>query len=139
MQQLQIIGNLAADATIQSFNGQQFVSFRVGCSEKRTANGQEQKFTTWYSVTYNNAGSGVVPYLKKGQKVFVSGFPTFALYDSATYRCKMIDVRLSAHTIELCGSAQQSGDKPDENQPTTSNQPATAPQEEEAAKDDMPF
>lgn len=110
MQQIQIIGNLGEDCQIREFNSSKFVSFRVACTEKvRSANG-DQNVTTWYSCTYNRFESGVVPYLKKGAKVFVQGRPSYAIYDSAAYRCKMIDIRIFCDVIQLCGGKQEQGE-----------------------------
>lgn len=104
MQQIQIIGNLGADAEIVEFNGAKFVTFRVACSEKITINGNTQEVTTWYSCSYNRADAAVVQYLKAGQNVFVQGKPSYQLYDSQKYRCKMIDVRVLVDKVQLCGS-----------------------------------
>lgn len=103
MQQIQIIGNLGEDCQIREFNGNKFVSFRVACTRRVHTQQGDQDQTTWYSCTYNNFRAGVVPYLKKGTKVYVQGVPSFVLYDSATYHCKMIDVRVFCDLIQLCG------------------------------------
>lgn len=128
MQQIQIIGNLGADAEIVDFNGAKFVTFRVACSEKITINGNSQEVTTWYSCSYNRAEAAVVQYLKAGQSVFVQGRPSYQLYDSAKYRCKMIDVRVLVDKIQLCGARKE--------QPAPSQQIDPAPQPKEQV---MPF
>ena len=103
MQQIQIIGNLGEDCQAREFNGRRFVSFRVACSEKIQTNEGPKEVTTWYSCTYNKMDSGVLQYLVKGTKVFVQGRPTYRLYDSATFHCKMIDVSIFVDLIQLCG------------------------------------
>lgn len=107
MQQIQIIGNLGADAEIVEFNGAKFVTFRVACTEKITINNNTQEVTTWYSCSYNRAEAAVVKYLKAGQNVFVQGKPSYQIYDSQKYRCKMIDVRVLVDKIQLCGSRKE--------------------------------
>lgn len=102
MQQIQIIGNLGADAKIVDYNNSRFVSFVVACTEKIKRSGDDNEVTTWYSVTYNKPDAGVVQFLKKGVRVFVQGLPSYSLYDSATMRCKMIDVKVFADRIYLC-------------------------------------
>lgn len=102
MQQIQIIGNLGADAKIVDYNNSRFVSFVVACTEKIKRSGDDNEVTTWYSVTYNKPDAGVVQFLKKGVRVFVQGLPSYSLYDSATMRCKMIDVKIFADRIYLC-------------------------------------
>lgn len=101
MQRIEIIGNLGADAVIQSHNGAQFATFRVGCTEVVKQGGERIDRTQWYNCTFNNVNSGVLPFLKKGKKVFVGGRPRYTIYDSATYRQKMIDVSIFVDQIEL--------------------------------------
>ena len=113
MQQIQIIGNLGEDCQVREFNGQKFVTFRVACTEKYTDHGERKDLTTWYSCSMNRAESGVVPYLLKGTKVYVQGLPSYTLYDSATFHCKMIDVRIFVDKIQLCGEKRP---EPAENQ-----------------------
>ena len=120
MQQIQIIGNLGADCEVVEFNGSRFVTFRVAVSEKIKSNEGQREVTTWYSCSYNRAESAIVPYLKAGQPVFVQGKPSYNLYDSAKYRCKMIDVRILVDSIQLCGSKRE--------QPTQATQPDPLPQ-----------
>lgn len=106
MQQIQIIGNLGEDATIREFNSSKFVSFRVACTEKVRQNNEMVPVTTWYSCSMNRVPTELMQYLVKGAKVFVQGLPTYHIYDSAVYRCKMIDVRVFVDSIRLCGSRQ---------------------------------
>lgn len=109
MQQIQIIGNLGEDCQIREFNKSKFVSFRVACTEKIRRGDQEENITTWYSCTYNKFESGIVQYLKKGTKVYVQGRPSYAIYDSAAYHCKMIDIKVFCDVIHLCGGKQEQG------------------------------
>lgn len=103
MQQIQIIGNLGDDAKVVEFNGKKFVTFRVACSEKVTVDGKVTEVTQWYSCSYNRHESAVVQYLRRGTTVFVQGKPSYAMYDSATYKCKMIDVRILVDKVQLGG------------------------------------
>lgn len=118
MQQIQIIGNLGEDCQVREFNGRKFIAFRVACSDKvQTAEGPKE-VTTWYSCTFGRMDSGVIQYLVKGTKVFVQGRPSYKMYDSATFHCKMIDVSIFVDVVQLCGgrsdqpspSQDQSGD-----------------------------
>ena len=102
MQQIQIIGNLGEDCQIQEFNGSRFATFRVACTEKIRRSGDNTEVTTWYSCSLNRPDAGVIPYLKKGVRVFVQGLPSYQMYDSATYHCKMIDVRIFVDRVQLC-------------------------------------
>lgn len=101
MQKIMIIGNLAADAVRHAANGSDFITFRVGVTEKSKINGETTDLTTWYNCNVNRPDAGYVPYLTKGKKVFVQGRPRYTIYDSAVYRCKMIDVTIYVDAIEL--------------------------------------
>ena len=107
MQQIQIIGNLGEDCQIREFNGSKFVSFRVACTRRVHSKDGDQDQTTWYSCTFNRVQSALVAYLKKGTKVFIQGVPSYVIYDSASYHCKMIDVRIFVDVIQLCGGAPE--------------------------------
>lgn len=105
MLKLQVIGNLGADARVINTNGNEFVSFRVAHTETFTANGQKQSRTIWVDVTLNGNGGNLLQFLRKGAKVFVDGYPSYRIYDSAQYHCKMVGVQLSARSVELCGGS----------------------------------
>lgn len=114
MLQLSIIGNLGANAELRSYNGQEFITFRVAHTERYTdAQGQTREQTTWVDCTKNGSNSELLKYLTKGTKVYVTGRPAFRIFDSAKYHSKMVGISLFANQIELCG--QQNRDEcPDE-------------------------
>lgn len=117
MLKLQVIGNLGADAQLKVSNGNEFVSFRVAHTEKFEKDGSKLTNTTWVDVIWSGNGGQLLPYLKKGVKVFVDGYPSFRIYDSEKSRCKMVGVSISARSIELCGGSnvQPLPDLADEN------------------------
>ena len=112
MQQIQIIGNLGDDCRIIDINGSRFASFRVACTEKIKSKGDLIDVTTWYTCSLNKPEGGVIPFLKKGVRVFVQGLPTFKLYDSATQKCKMIDVNIFVDKVYLCSDKKQEDNTP---------------------------
>ena len=114
MQQIMLIGNLGADAQVQSVNGSSFVTFRVACTEKIRHGDTSESVTTWYSCSYNRADSPVIQYLRSGVQVFIIGRPRYEIYDSAKYHQKMIDVQVYVNTLQLCGSARDSQQAADE-------------------------
>lgn len=116
MQQIQIIGNLGADAQIKQNAGEYFVTFRVAVTEKQRVGEEMKPVTTWYSCTYNKADSPVVQYLRTGQQVFIQGKPTYTMYDSAVHHCKMLDVRIFVNSLQLVGSPEKK-DPADDNRP----------------------
>lgn len=105
MIKLQVIGNLGADARVINTNGNEFVSFRVAHTESFTADGIKESRTIWVDVAMNGNGGNLLKYLKKGAKVFVDGYPSFRIYDSAVNRCKMVGIQISARSVELCGGS----------------------------------
>ena len=73
MQKIELIGNLGSDANVEKKAERGFVAFRLAVTRsRRNATGESEKRTEWYTV---NAyiSDGVVPYLKKGARVFLRG------------------------------------------------------------------
>lgn len=138
MQRVIVTGNLGADATIQNYQGNQFMTMRVAATDKFTSNGNQETITTWYDCTWNKADSKLLPYLKKGQKVLIIGRPRYRIYDSAVHRCKMVGISVFIESIELCGGAADSNN----NQSAESSQAdnnAGDPQPANATNDAPPF
>lgn len=103
MERIEIIGNLGADAEIKTTQPNvSFIAFRVAVSKKFNGN----DVTMWYDVTMNQTDTKILPFLKQGTKVFVRGYPTYRIFDSAKYHQKMIGVTISVNEIQLCGSKQ---------------------------------
>lgn len=100
----ELIGNLGADALLQSGNDGKFVTFRVAHSVKYTdrATGQIVNNTTWVSCTWNHDGGGLLQYLKMGAKVFVRGSISSRLYTGNDGQ-KHAGINMSVQEIELCG------------------------------------
>lgn len=107
------IGHLGADAEVKTINERQYISFRIASTEKR--NGQDE--TTWLSVL-SSVNENVLPYLKKGQQVFVSGRMSAKIFQSQ--QSFGIDINIYANSMQLCG-----GRRDDSQAPT---QPAAQPQ-----------
>ena len=81
MIKVEIIGNLGADAQLLEKNGNKFVAFRVANTDKWVdkSTGQVIESTQWVSCTLNGDGGALLPYLKKGTKVFVRGNALFVI------------------------------------------------------------
>lgn len=101
MLNLQVIGNLGADAEKRESNGRAFTTFRVAHSERRT-DGTE--VTTWASCVLNGDGGSLTQYLKKGTKVFVSGRMRVRTFSSPKTHQIEAGIDISVDRIELCGS-----------------------------------
>lgn len=107
MIKVEIIGNLGADAQLQEKNGNKFVAFRVANTDKWVdkSTGQIIESTQWISCTLNGDGGSLLPYLKRGAKVFVRGNAQFVIFSSAKTRQMEVGVNLFVREIELCGGA----------------------------------
>ena len=106
MLKCELIGNLGADAQIQSSNGAKFITMRVAHTDKFTdAEGKSKEVTTWVDVTYNNAESKLFAFLKAGVKIFVRGHAKLRIYSSQKDICMKAGLSIAATEIELCGGS----------------------------------
>ena len=106
MFKVHVIGNLGADAQVKEANGAKFVSFRVAHTETYSdQSGTKHENTVWIDCTMSNADSKVVPYLKKGTKVFVYGNASLRTYSSAKLRMMVAGCQCAVQTIELVGGS----------------------------------
>lgn len=94
MKQLSIIGNIGADAQLKTMtDGTQFSTFNVAVTSGQT--------TEWMGVLIRFRPK-LHPYLVRGQMVYVSGFPSFGIYNNK------VDITISSDHLELCGSPRTS-------------------------------
>lgn len=106
MSKIEFIGNLGSDARVETANGRQFVAFNVADTNKFTdADGTVRENTTWISCTLNGDGGKLLQYLKKGKTVFVRGYMSTRVFNSAKHRCMMAGVNCAVQEIELVGGA----------------------------------
>lgn len=106
MLKVELIGNLGADAQVKEANGAKFVTMRIAHTDRWTDDrGNTKESTIWVDVTFNNAESKVLPFLKAGVKIFVRGNASLRVYSSAKDRCMKAGLTVAAHEIELCGSS----------------------------------
>lgn len=104
MLQLQVIGNLGADAELKTENGREYVQFRVAHSEKFTNRQQQvEKRTTWVTCFLEGNGGKLLPYLKQGAKVYVTGAMSLRVYSSEQTRSYQAGASINVRTVELCG------------------------------------
>ena len=141
---LSAIGHLGADAEVKTINEKEYITFRIASTEKR--NGQEE--TTWLSVL-TSTNDNLLPYLRKGQQVFVSGRLSAKIYQSQ--QSFGIDLSVFAQTLQLCGgkreeAQQQTPASPHVQSVAVSQQPTPAPfpppvdeNGNPKTEDDLPF
>ena len=78
LNEVQLIGNLAADPEVRRLNsGDQVVSMRIATSEtwRDKNSGDRKERTEWHSIVIFNDGIGKIAeqYCKKGSRVFIRG------------------------------------------------------------------
>lgn len=101
MVNIEVIGNLGADAVVKEYQGTKFVSFNV-CDNRKV---NEKEYSQWYGCALNKWSEKLLPHLKKGQGVFVRGIPKYRVFDSAVHRCKMVAVDIMVNELQLIGAA----------------------------------
>ena len=120
----QIIGNLGHDAEVRHIGDKNYISFSVASTEKQG----EQEAIIWVSVLASH-NPDLLPFLKKGQQVFVSGRMSAKIYHSQ--QNFGINISVFAQTLQLCGSKREkssvsSGTKAAPNNPTPPTAPTSA-------------
>ena len=143
MLQALIIGNLGRNAILREGARGKYVTFSVADTRKyKDFKGQPVEITQWVSCTMNNDGGALLPYLLKGQKVYVSGPLTVRQYQAADGTMQF-GLNVTVREIELCGASQI---RPEQSAQTASdfavNSNAGAPpipQENQSAGSDGPF
>lgn len=106
---LNVIGNLGGDAEFHNENGNKFITFRVGHTDRRTdSQGNTHEEVIWVSCILNGDGGNLLQYLKKGQKVFVSGDGQLRTYHSKKMQRLIAGSNLFVRSIELIGAKPDS-------------------------------
>lgn len=103
----ELVGNLGADAKEIQDNNRVFVSMNVASSYRKLDPQTQQPIdvTQWVSVTLPHEGGNLLPYLKKGTKIFVRGNLSTRIYmghDGLNHS----GIKISASEIELCGGVK---------------------------------
>lgn len=109
MIRIEMIGNLGADAELKDNNGRKFVSFRLAHTDKwkNSQTGQDNVSTVWASCAINGDAHNLLPYLKKGVKVFVRGSVQLNMYSSPKTHQMECGLNIAVWEIELCGGQRE--------------------------------
>lgn len=104
MLELNLIGNLGADAQVKDFEGRKAVCFNVAHTDRwEDENGQKYETTTWVSCIWNGDGGRTLPYLKRGATVFLSGPCSTRVYSSPKEHRMVAGLNLRVNHLELVG------------------------------------
>lgn len=104
MLKVSVIGNLGMDAKINTGNFNKFVSFNVAHTSKfQDRQGIEHEDVQWVSCIVNFNADKLLPYLKKGTKVYCHGnLKTRVFTDRGGIN--RVGLECVVSDIELCGS-----------------------------------
>ena len=101
MLQLSAIGRIGKDAETKDFNGKLVANFSIGVD----VGFGEKKSTQWINCSIWNREK-LVPFLKKGIKVYIQGEPSIRSYmDKIGKPCSNFD--LNVNVIELLDSKNE--------------------------------
>ena len=129
MLKAEIIGTIGADAEIKDFSGKKYVYLSVACNDySKDQQGNRTETTTWVSVLWYGDGGGLLPYLKKGAKVFIRGNLKAKAYTDKQGAAQA-SININASEVQLCGF------KSDGNTSTTTSAPAR----QSTSNDGLPF
>lgn len=111
MFKIDVIGNLGADAETRVSNGATYVAFRVAHTVKSVdmQTGEVVREAVWVSCSKAGECTNLMPFLRKGTKVFVRGNAQLKVYTGHDGK-QHAGINLFVHELELCGS--QVGDAP---------------------------
>lgn len=146
MIKLQVIGNLGKDCVTNAVNGKNVINFNVAHTERfRDAQGNQKDRTTWVECAYWTDRTGIAPYLRKGQQVYVEGTPEVRTYPKndgttgASLTLRVFSVQLLGGRNDNNGGGGNSAGNYNQGNPSqaTANVPAASDITEPI--DDLPF
>src|SRR3954469_6751712 len=105
MLKFSVIGHLGQDAKTGQGGSQPVVNFSVGC---KTGFGDRKKDYWVDCALWGQRGEKLLPYLKKGQQVYVEGEGGFRTYE-ARNGSQQIVLTLHVDNVELVGSRPSNG------------------------------
>jgi single-strand DNA-binding protein len=131
---LTVIGNLGRDAIVRDVQGKSVISFSVAHTEKFKDNmGVQKDKTTWIECNYWSERTNLVPYLKKGNQIYVEGQPNIDVYENKDGQ-KVASIKLRVTLIQLLNN------KSSENHPNSGNSATNAQNQSiNNGDDDLPF
>lgn len=142
MIKLQVIGNLGKDCVVNSVNGKNVMNFTVAHTEKfKDSTGAQREKTTWVDCAYWSDRTGLAPYLKKGQQVYVEGTPEVRTYTTqdgksgASLSMRVLSVQLVGGRSSDNNSNGGGGYSAPASAPQMSNEPSIS----NDVVDDLPF
>lgn len=97
-----VIGNLGSDAEVRNENGVKFVSLSIADTRRRRKeNGEQVETTQWVSATINGDGGALLPYLKKGVRVYIYGDAELRQYHSEKERRLVAGIKVYVRDLDI--------------------------------------
>lgn len=100
-----VIGNVGADAQVQSKDGREFVTFRVAHNEVWNDQAGVQHSNTIWIDCIMNGHPKVTEFLKAGTQVAVVGTTTLRTYSSEKRRAIVAGASIRVESVQLIGGA----------------------------------
>lgn len=105
MLQATVIGNIGADAQVNSKDGREFVTFRVAHNEQWTGqDGVQHTQVIWVDCILNGHPK-VTEFLKAGTQVVCTGRVNLRVYSSQKDRCMKAGMTISVENVQLLGGS----------------------------------
>lgn len=105
MLQTTVIGNVGADAQVNSKDGREFVTFRVAHNDSWTdQSGQQHSNTIWVDCIMNGHPK-VADFIKAGTQVVCIGRTSLRVYSSEKDRCMKAGLTINVESVQLLGGA----------------------------------
>lgn len=131
MLKAEIIGHIGSDAWAKELSEKQYISFNLAHTEyQRDEQGAKTEHTTWVSILWPGDGRGLLPYLKKGTKVFVRGNLKAKTYSDRDGTPR-VALNINASEVQICSFKHQ--ESPHQT-PMQGEQPSQSKQ-----RTDLPF
>ena len=115
-----LVGNVGADATINTVGESQVVNFNLCTTENwKSASGEKMKKDTWWSCAYWVKNTVIAQYIKKGSLLHVEGRAEAKLYKNRE-GVQVAQLQLTVSEIKLLSKPQPKDTTPT---PETPQQP----------------
>lgn len=103
----EVIGHLGKDAGLKNIAGNNYASFSIAVTEKTKGTPK----TMWINCLKADKEGKLLPYLKKGTKLFIAGKPVLSVYTNKNAE-PIADMTIWVNELEFCGSSQKAEAQP---------------------------
>ena len=111
---LEVIGRIGQDAKVQTLQDGRFIITFSVCDNVKNVDkntGEIKEFPQWFSVSYFTKSDKVMPYLKKGVQVYVSGDFRIDEYLSQQTNTVRYSPQITASRVQILTFENEPGKK----------------------------